>query len=579
VKILKKYWNSIRLPQKLVLVYMPLIIFPTLFGSLMLMNSYTASSKQASREYAADLVGLMVEQMDSRLSSIEELSKQMITDSELLELVARTDVSMFEQLDKTMAIKDWMNHYWLNNNMNEYIVAMVLDTGNNTYIYNENEVGQYRIRDPEYQSAIRSNRGGAVWFEPAEFSNGFQRFEAFRMGRWVRDGKLSEIGLLTIVVDVEAIRSIFKQTKLDDNAVLQLRTSSGSVLVDNGNKGDEGSYQDLHLDYSNIREDWALSASLNMDDLYTEINRMIRLTMLIIAACAVFGFVVTRFLAIDVVNPIRKLMNNMMSGIQSASPRKLAKFKGAIEIREMNDIFVSVMYEIEQLIQQTVSQERKKRAAEIQALRKQLSPHFLYNTLNSIRWLAILQKQTNIKEIVDSLSNLLNYTLRDTNEFVTVEEDMDKLRDYISIQKIRYRQFAFAVDIAEEALSASVPKFLIQPLVENALIHGLEPLDDRMGEIAVTASVEGSVLKLVVQDNGVGIAPDKLAAMQQELNGSARGAAGHIGMLNVHERIAAHYGFPYGMKVDSEVGRGTTIEIHILREERPEDEKNHDRGR
>ncbi len=231
------------MPRKLVLVYMPLIVIPTLLGSLLLMNSYTASSKQASRDYAGDLVGLMVEQMDYRLSSIEDLGKQMITDAELLELVGRTDGSTYEQLDKTMAIKNWMNHYWLNNNMNEFIVAMVLDTGDDTYLYNENEVSQYRIRDPEYKRAVRNNRGGAVWFEPARFSNGFQQFEAFRVGRWVRDGKLNEVGFLTIVVDVEAVRSIFNQTKLDQNALLRLQTADGRILVDNGNgEEDAGSY-------------------------------------------------------------------------------------------------------------------------------------------------------------------------------------------------------------------------------------------------------------------------------------------------------------------------------------------------
>ncbi|WP_239615472.1 cache domain-containing sensor histidine kinase [Cohnella mopanensis] len=578
MKWFRKYWNGIRLPHKLVLVYMPLIVIPTLLGSLMLMHSYTASSKEASRDYAADLVGLMVEQMDYRLSSIEELGKQMITDSELLDLVSRTDVTTFEQLDKTTAIKNWMNHYWLNNNMNEFIVAMVLDTGSEIYLYNENEVSQYRIRNPEYKQAVRNNRGGAVWFEPASFSNSFQKFEAFRVGRWVRDSKLNEVGILTIVIDVEAIRSIFNQTKLDENALIRLQTAEGRILVDNGNEGgDAGNYQDLHLDYSDIREDWALSASLKMDDLYAQINRMIRLTILIISVVFVFGLVVTRYLAIDVVNPIRKLMSNMMSGVQSASPRKLVKFKGAIEIREMNDIFVSVMYEIEQLIQQTVSQEQKKRAAEIEALRKQLSPHFLYNTLNSIRWLAILQKQSNIKALVESLSSLLNYTLRDANEFVNLREDAEKLEDYISIQKIRYRQFAYATDIGERTLNASVPKFIIQPIVENALIHGLEPLD-RMGQITVRASIRGSVLKLTVEDNGIGIAPDKLAEIRQQLSGSApQGTTKHIGILNVHERIVAHYGYPYGMSIDSEAGQGTTIEVTLKYEERSEDEYYHHR--
>lgn len=570
------------MPQKLVLVYLPIIIVPTLFGSLMLMNNYTSSSKQASREYAADLVGLMVEQMDERLSSIEQLGKQMITDSELLELVEKSDVTTFEQLDKTMAIRDWMNHYWLNTSMNEFIVAMVLDTGDNSYIYNENDVDQYRIRESVYRQSVRAKMGGAAWFEPAVFSNGFRQFEAFRVGRWVRDDKLNDVGILTIVVDIDAIRSIFNRTELNGNAMLRLQTSQGDILVDNGKEGDEGSYQDLHLEYSDIREDWALSASLRMDELYSQINRMIRLTILIIGVCAVFGLIVTRYLATDVINPIRKLMNNMLSGIHAASPRKLAKFKGAIEIREMNDIFVSVMFEIEQLIQQTVKQEQKKRAAEIQALRKQLSPHFLYNTLNSIRWMAILQKQANIKEMVDSLSSLLTYTLRDSSEFVTLGEDMDKLRDYIAIQKVRYQQFAFVQELPEEALHAYIPKFLIQPLVENALIHGMEPLD-RMGEIRVGAAVRGSVLRLIVEDNGIGMPADKLEEIRGCLAGGAKAAQGqgHIGILNVFERIQAHYGSSYGMTIESEAGRGTRIEVVLSYqtklEESLEDEKNNHR--
>ncbi|MDG0811618.1 sensor histidine kinase [Cohnella rhizosphaerae] len=251
----------------------------------------------------------------------------------------------------------------------------------------------------------------------------------------------------------------------------------------------------------------------------------------------------------------------------------------------MNDTFISVMYEIERLIEEASRQERQKKDAEIRVLQNQLSPHFLHNTLNSIRWMAMIQKQDNIKETVDSLNRLLTYALRGGGGPVPLGTEVAMLQSYVTIQKVRYQHFGFESRVPQALEDALVPKFLLQPLIENALLHGLADAD-RPGEISVAAAAAGRTLVLTVSDNGVGMPPERHAAVVASLDGGdgrqrpEEGGA-RIGLRSVHERVQLHYGAQYGLRVASAPGEGTTLTVRLplLREEGGEaDAQRHDRG-
>lgn len=578
-------WRRIRLPFKLPLVYMPLILLPALAGIYILTDSYTASSKARTAAYATDLLALMAQKMDDRLGSYEQLSKQIMTDDELLSRLAVKPASVYERFEIQNAINERLNVFWLGSDQNAYIRAIKLTTPDAEYTYGTDAIDGFGVGGADYQATVAAMKGGAVWFRPETYSDGYGSFDAFRLGRSVRDKKLSAVGTLTVVIRTEAITDIFSQTRFRENAAIRLLTDKGEEILGNGKKAQAGERQLLTYSRDSIRNGWQLSAQLPLDQLYEPIYRTARMATFIVLGCIVLGLVLTQLLVIDLVIPIRRLTANMKQGVKGVRPDRLKRFGGAIEIVEMNDTFISVMYEIERLIAEASRQEQQKKEAEIRVLQNQLSPHFLHNTLNSIRWMAIIQKQDNIKEAVDSLNRLLTYALRGGGGPVSLGTEVEMLRSYVTIQKVRYQHFAFEARVPRELEDALVPKFLLQPLIENALLHGLAGAD-RPGEISVDAAAEGRTLVLTVADNGVGLTPERLAEVVASLEGEERpsrsGESGaRIGLRSVHERVQLHYGKQYGLRISSGPGAGTalTVKLPLQREEGGEaDAQRHDRG-
>lgn len=552
-------WRRTRLPYKLILIYMPLILLPALAGINVLTESYTTYSKAKTAEYTTDLLSLMGQKIDERIRSYEQFSKQIMTDPDLLKLFAAKPRTSFEKFKLEGEINEKLNVFWLGADQNSYIRAIKVETPDAIYTYGVDARADFNVRNDIYRAQVKEMKGGARWFTPETYDDAYSKFEAFRLARTIRDQKLNELGVISIIIRAEAFTDIFSQTKLQQGASLRLLTRDGTVMLDNGVHIDESESEVLTYAEDKIRNGWKITAQIPLNQLYEPIQGKVRLALFIVLGCIVLGLVLTHLLALDLVIPIRRLMQNMKMGVKGVRPGKLKHFNGAIEIVEMNDTFISIMYEIEQLIDEVAKQEVKKKNAEIRVLQNQLSPHFLYNTLNSIRWMAMIQKQDNIKEMVDALNQLLTYALRGTGEPVPLSLEMDMLHNYVNIQKVRFQHFDFVVEVPESVKDAKVLKFLLQPLIENALIHGLAQ-SDRPGRIRCAVETAGSHLIIEIIDNGVGMAPDKLS----EVTSGLAGVSGqHYGIHSVQERIQLHYGTSYGLTIRSEPGVGTTIRVSI----------------
>ncbi|MCD9023163.1 sensor histidine kinase [Cohnella silvisoli] len=551
-------WRKIRLPYKLILVYTPLILLPALTGIYYLTDSYTTSSKARTAEYATDLLSLMGQKIDDRMRSYEQLSKQIMTDGDLLKLVSSEPATAYDKFKLESIINEKLNVLWLGADQNSYIRSIKIETPKTMYTYGKNSIDDYEVQNPQYRREVEKMKGAAKWFPPESYNDGYTNFKAFRLGRTIRDEKLNELGTLSLVIRVEAIEEIFRQTKFQEDTALKLLAADGTVLVDNGISIDPGEKQLLSYSEDKIQNGWQLSVQLPLRQLYEPIYHTVRLALFIVLGCIVLGLVVTHLLAMDLVIPIRRLMLNMKQGIKGVRPGKLKHFNGAIEVVEMNDTFISIMYEIEQLIDEVAKQEKKKKDAEIRVLQNQLSPHFLYNTLNSIRWMAMIQKQDNIKEMVDSLNTLLTYALRGSGDPVPLAEEIAILHSYATIQNVRYQHFEFVTDIPKALDNVKMLKFLLQPLIENALIHGLAQ-SEHTGEIKVSARAAVDQLIVTVSDNGVGMTAEKKAEIETGLVNPSQ----HFGLHSVNERIQLHYGLQYGLSIQSVPGQGTQITIVV----------------
>jgi two-component system, sensor histidine kinase YesM len=221
---------------------------------------------------------------------------------------------------------------------------------------------------------------------------------------------------------------------------------------------------------------------------------------------------------------------------------------------------------IQRLKEQVQLNEAKKKEADIMALQAQINPHFLYNTLSSIHWIALMNKDKQIAEMVGALSDFLRFSLNKGEEFCPVQQEVAHAQNYAYIMSIRFQdKFDTAFYVDQELHALPMLKLLLQPLIENSIMHGLQKKKGK-GQLYVHGERHGSTMTFVVEDTGIGMDEDKLREIRRGLGGGhglpELGRSGY-GLRNVHQRLQLHYGMETGLSIESQAGAGTRISFTI----------------
>ena len=283
-----------------------------------------------------------------------------------------------------------------------------------------------------------------------------------------------------------------------------------------------------------------------------------------------FGVIVFSVLAAWAISrsiyiPIRKL-HDMTKTITRNDLQALITQDNVDEIAELGISFNIMVGRIRELLDAKVREQESLKKAELRALQAQINPHFLYNTLDTIIWMAESKKTDQVIEIVRALSSFFRLSLSKGRDWITIGEEIERTRSYLTIQKMRYRDILdYRIEMDEGVAGNSVLKLILQPLVENALYHGIK--NKRQGGTIVVRAEQRNAdeILLQVEDNGIGFDPDKLAQLQAELeddSGEIHLESG-FGVGNVNKRIQLYYGKPYGLSIQSTHGTGTCVSIVI----------------
>ena len=216
-----------------------------------------------------------------------------------------------------------------------------------------------------------------------------------------------------------------------------------------------------------------------------------------------------------------------------------------------------MIFQIKSLIEDVYESKLIQKDYEMKALQAQINPHFLYNTLSLINWMAIEADQTEISKITLNLSTFYRTALNKGKNTLTVRDELKNTRSYLDIQLMMHDyEFDVDIDINDEILEYKILNLILQPLVENAIDHGIDLKTNGRGRITITGKKEKDNIYLIVEDNGVGMEQDKINTI---LTNKSKGS----GVRNVNERIKLYYGEDYSMHIESEIGRGTKIIIKI----------------
>ncbi|MDV3426382.1 MAG: histidine kinase, partial [Bacillota bacterium] len=308
------------------------------------------------------------------------------------------------------------------------------------------------------------------------------------------------------------------------------------------------------------KTDWFVVSRIPFSYLNSE-SAGVGLKILIFALiCSLLAIMLSYFLSKSISLPLKKLVQSMKLA-KGGNLSVNIKDESKDEIGEVTRNFNVMVYEIKNLMENVKSKEQQKRDAEFKALQAQINPHFLSNTLNTVKWLANIQKAENIENLITSLIELLNANMGKGETLVSVNDEIEYIKNYINIQEYRYfNKFVVKYELEEKILNCRIPKFTLQPVVENALIHGIEPMEGQ-GVIVIKGFEYNGIVKITITDNGIGIAEGKLAGLLHCGENIDKHRLSGIGINNVNERIRMYFGEQYGLTIHSIEGLYTTVEI------------------
>ena len=270
---------------------------------------------------------------------------------------------------------------------------------------------------------------------------------------------------------------------------------------------------------------------------------------------------INAFISDKISNPIKRLDGSVRE-IESGNLDVEIVPSGSYEVEHLGKSIKNMLGRIKVLMSDLVAEHNAKRKSEFDTLQSQINPHFLYNTLDIIVWMIENENSDKAVNIVTALAKFFRISLSKGKNIITVKDEVEHVRNYLMIQNMRFKnRFEYSIDVDEKVLSYSSLKLMLQPLVENAIYHGMEFMDGD-GEIDVKVFKEDNSLYFTITDNGLGMSEDMVETLlSKDFVPSKKGSG--IGVKNVNERIKLYFGSEYGLKVESEPDEGTKITIHL----------------
>lgn len=283
----------------------------------------------------------------------------------------------------------------------------------------------------------------------------------------------------------------------------------------------------------------------------------------IVAVLLLFTAVlISMFLSAAITRPIKELKESMKEVERGNFEKAGVMVRSENEIGSLGNSFNLMTERIAELMKEIILEQKAKRKSELKALRSQINPHFLYNTLDSIIWMAEGGKNAEVVRMTAALAKLLRQSISNDEEMITLKKELEHTGSYLTIQKMRYKdKLEYEVEIAPDALEEKVINLILQPLVENAIYHGIKYKKEK-GLIRITGELEDDWLVIRISDNGVGMNRETLNGILTEREDPAENG---VGVHNVHMRIRLYYGEGSGLSFISEEGVGTTVTIRIKR--------------
>ena len=289
---------------------------------------------------------------------------------------------------------------------------------------------------------------------------------------------------------------------------------------------------------------------------------MIRFSVLAFVLLLALIVLMSYYIPLSITQPITKL-SEVTDQVAKGDLSVRSDVKSGAEVAVLSDSLNAMIDKINELLIQVKTEQVRLRKAEFELLQSQINPHFLYNTLDTIVWLAESGEQDKVVSMVGSLSDFFRTSLNQGKDIISMREELQHVRSYLEIQQVRYRDILeYEIDVDEEIYGAVIPKITIQPLVENALYHGIKNKRG-VGKIKVSGKAEKDATFIIIEDNGIGMTKERLQQVRDGIMNKVPTEKDIYGIYNVNERIRLNFGEEYGLDIESTYNIGTKIMIRL----------------
>lgn len=571
--------KNLPIASKLIIISFILIAVPLGIASYLTYTSYSASIQKNIGKFQMDVVKELTANIDTYVNELNILTLLPYQSPDILNyLEANSRADSLLSFNERVTLEDFTKRVFANGRVDISGITLYKMTGG-TYTAMSEEAG-YSLRPVEHEQWYDkvAKTGKVVYigtFSKHGMDASSQIYSFARKIRSVDTGK--DLGILVLDVDKNIIRNKMEAISNDRKNILIVDNAGGIVyksMEDSFDSSQAMQYKgagtvvykqskdtELLSYYTSPSTGWTTMEMVPLSTLLQDTIKVRNYTILIGVVClllAVLSFIAVAFRITSPISELRNLMRKVVLGDLEVS----IPIRSRDEIGQLSQSFNIMVSKLSDLGYRLYESEIREKNSQISALQSQINPHFLYNTLGSISMFAEIQGNKEVVKMTNNLSKLLRYSINSHKSQVPLNLELEHVKGYMTIQQIRFDdKINFEVQVQPELLSYSVIRFILQPIVENSIVHGIDK-GTGYGTIILTGKKQDDRMVITIQDDGAGMSAARLQSLldKQFTLPTEEGTGGH-GLMNVHRRIVLRYGRQYGIAIESNLGIGTQISI------------------
>ncbi len=582
------YFRFNRIQSSITAAFMFLVLFTVLIiAAISFSLTYDAVEKN-SREYTYQLIEQVNRNIESYITNMENISIMTIYNNDVREYLTRDDLSKEEEEVYLRKIKLLFDS--ILSTRKDISSIMIFGYNGRVVISNNRNITELNpYIDPAEQTWYKKAReaGGAAVISSPHVQNilqdNYYRWVVSLSRELVSADKNEKMGIFVVDLNFSIINDMCSKIRLGKRGYVFIVDREGNIVyhpqqqliysnvkremideVLNSKENyfitNEGNDSRIYNIMNSLNTGWKIVGVSYINELVTNRSEIENSHTLWGVICLATAMIISIMLSRRISRPIKHL-ESVMKEVQKGNFDIKVDIESSNEIGELGRTFNIMIAKIKELMKQNMKEQELKRKSELKALQAQINPHFLYNTLDSIVWMAEAKNSEEVVLMTSALAKLFRLSISKGEEIIPIHNEIEHVRSYLIIQKMRYRdKLDFEIDVDPEIYHYKTLKIILQPLVENSIYHGIKNKGG-IGLIRIKGKMCDNKILLQVIDNGIGMDSEKIKKIFEQ-SGKSPGGSG-VGVKNVNERIKLYFGKDYGLDFESEPDRGTTVNIWL----------------